>query len=105
MAFHDVRFPAALSFGAMGGPERRTDIVTLANGHEERNSPWAHSRRRYNAGMGLRAHDDLAHRRRDQIDGDGQLDDAEREALKKQRRDKMAQNPRFLKLADTDGDG
>lgn len=60
MAFHDVRFPAALSFGAMGGPERRTDIVTLANGHEERNSPWAHSRRRYNAGMGLRAHDDLA---------------------------------------------
>jgi len=60
MAFHDVRFPAALSFGAVGGPERRTDIVTLANGHEERNSPWAHSRRRYNAGMGLRAHDDLA---------------------------------------------
>ena len=60
MAFHDVRFPAALSFGAIGGPERRTDIVTLANGHEERNSPWAHSRRRYNAGLGLRAHDDLA---------------------------------------------
>jgi len=60
MSFHEVRFPAALSFGAMGGPERRTDIVTLANGHEERNSPWAHSRRRYNAGMGLRAHDDLA---------------------------------------------
>jgi len=59
MAFHEVRFPASLSFGAIGGPERRTDIVTLANGFEERNTPWAHSRRRYDAGMGLRSLDDL----------------------------------------------
>jgi len=54
MNFHEVRFPANLSFGSMGGPERRTDVVTLANGFEERNTPWAHSRRRYDAGMGLR---------------------------------------------------
>lgn len=60
MGFHEVRFPASLSFGSMGGPERRTEIVTLANGHEERNSPWAHSRRRYDAGMGLRSLDDVA---------------------------------------------
>jgi len=59
MSFHEVRFPAALSFGARGGPERRTEIVTLANGAEERNSPWAHSRRRYDAGLGLRSLDDL----------------------------------------------
>ncbi|ROU02405.1 DUF2460 domain-containing protein [Histidinibacterium lentulum] len=59
MSFHEVRFPAALSFGALGGPERRTEIVTLANGAEERNSPWAHSRRRYDAGLGLRSLDDL----------------------------------------------
>jgi uncharacterized protein (TIGR02217 family) len=59
MAFHEIRFPANLSFGALGGPERRTDIVTLANGHEERNTPWEHSRRRYDAGMGLRSLDDL----------------------------------------------
>ena len=59
MAFHEIRFPASLSFGSMGGPERRTEIVTLANGHEERNSPWAHSRRRYDAGMGLRSLDDV----------------------------------------------
>ena len=58
--FHEIRFPAALSFGATGGPERRTDIVTLANGYEERNTPWAHSRRRYDAGLGLSALDDLA---------------------------------------------
>lgn len=60
MNFHEVRFPETLSFGSVGGPERRTDVVTLANGHEERNSPWAHARRRYDAGLGLRSLDDIA---------------------------------------------
>lgn len=60
MAFHEVRFPAQVSFGAAGGPVRRVEIVTLANGFEERNSPWAHARRRYDAGLGLRSLDDLA---------------------------------------------
>ncbi|KEO56537.1 DUF2460 domain-containing protein [Thioclava pacifica] len=59
MAFHEVRFPANLSFGSVGGPERRTEIVTLTNGFEERNSPWSHSRRRYDAGVGLRSLDDV----------------------------------------------
>ncbi len=59
MNFHEVRFPANLSFGSVGGPERRTEIVTLANGHEERNSPWAHARRRYDAGVGMRSLDDI----------------------------------------------
>jgi len=54
MNFHDVRFPAALSFGSLGGPERRTEVVTLANGFEERNTPWAHD-----AGVGLRSLDDV----------------------------------------------
>ncbi|MFN4057502.1 MAG: TIGR02217 family protein [Roseinatronobacter sp.] len=57
--FHDIRFPPDLSFGALGGPERRTEIVELASGHEERNTPWSQSRRRYDAGTGLRALDDL----------------------------------------------
>lgn len=60
MAFHEIRFPANLSFGSVGGPERRTEIVTLANGFEERNTPWAQSRRRYDAGLGLRSLDDVA---------------------------------------------
>jgi uncharacterized protein (TIGR02217 family) len=59
MAFHEIRFPTDLSFGSVGGPERRTEIVTLVSGHEERNSPWSQSRRRYDAGMGLRNLDDL----------------------------------------------
>ncbi|MFN3953150.1 MAG: TIGR02217 family protein [Pararhodobacter sp.] len=59
MAFHEIQFPPTLSFGSMGGPERRTEIVTLANGHEERNTPWAQARRRYDAGLGLRSLDDV----------------------------------------------
>tara|TARA_R110002073_G_scaffold127113_1_gene272313 strand:+ start:2698 stop:3333 length:636 start_codon:yes stop_codon:yes gene_type:complete len=57
--FHEVRFPFSLALGARGGPQRRTDIVTLGSGREERNSPWAHSRRRWNAGPGVRTLDDL----------------------------------------------
>lgn len=59
MAFHEVRFPTAVSRGASGGPERRTDVVVLGSGHEERNSRWADSRRSYNAGYGVRSLDDL----------------------------------------------
>jgi uncharacterized protein (TIGR02217 family) len=59
MGFHEVRFPPAWSFGSSGGPERRTEIVTLGSGREERNTPWALSRRRYQAGVGLASLDDL----------------------------------------------
>ncbi|MFY0618153.1 phage distal tail protein, Rcc01695 family [Shimia sp.] len=59
MGFHEIRFPATLSFGSIGGPQRRTEVVTLVNGFEERNTPWAHSRRRYDAGVGMRSLDDV----------------------------------------------
>ena len=59
MAFHEIRFPAKLSFGSVGGPERRTEIVQLTNGFEERNTPWSQSRRRYDAGLSLRSLDDI----------------------------------------------
>ena len=59
MAFHEVRFPDTLSVGSTGGPMRRTEIVTLANGYEKRNTNWADSRRSYDAGIGLSSLDDL----------------------------------------------
>jgi uncharacterized protein (TIGR02217 family) len=58
MSFHDVRFPTAISRNAQGGPERRTDVVVLGSGYEERNSRWADSRRSYNAGYGVKSLDD-----------------------------------------------
>lgn len=59
MSFHEIRFPTAISRNATGGPERRTDVVTLGSGYEERNSRWADSRRAYNAGYGVKTVDDL----------------------------------------------
>ncbi|MAM40278.1 MAG: glycoside hydrolase family 24 [Erythrobacter sp.] len=59
MAFHEIRFPDNISRGARGGPERRTQIVELASGDEERNASWANSRRRYDVSYGIRRADDL----------------------------------------------
>lgn len=58
-AFHEVRFPEVISKGSAGGPSRRTDIVTLVSGFEERNAAQQHSRRRYDAALGVRDLDDL----------------------------------------------
>jgi uncharacterized protein (TIGR02217 family) len=59
MNFHDIRFTTAISFHSTGGPERRTEIVTLGSGFEERNAVWANSRRRYDVGTGVKTLDDL----------------------------------------------
>ena len=58
-SFHDVLFPPAVSFGATGGPERRNEIVALASGREKRNARLSLSRRRYDAGTGVRSLEDL----------------------------------------------
>lgn len=59
MSFHEIRFPTNISLGATGGPERRTDVVVLGSGFEERNSRWADSRRAYNAGYGVKTLDQV----------------------------------------------
>jgi uncharacterized protein (TIGR02217 family) len=58
-AFHEIRFPTNIAFGSSGGPERRTEVVTLGSGGERRNARWAQSRRRYDAGYGVRSLADL----------------------------------------------
>ncbi len=59
-AFHEVSLPLPFALGASGGPERRVDIVTLGSGREQRNTPWAHGRRRYDIGGAVRTLDELA---------------------------------------------
>jgi uncharacterized protein (TIGR02217 family) len=59
-AFHEVLFPLDVALRSAGGPERRTDIVALGSGREERNARWAHSRRRYDAGYGIKTLDALS---------------------------------------------
>jgi len=57
--FHDVLFPLPVALGSTGGPERRTEIITLGSGREERNQRWSTSRRRYDAGTGVKTRNDL----------------------------------------------
>jgi len=52
--FHETRFPDKIARGAQGGPERRTDIVAMSSGFEERNQRWAHSKRTYDVGYGVK---------------------------------------------------
>jgi uncharacterized protein (TIGR02217 family) len=59
-AFHEVLFPLDVALGSAGGPERKTEVVVLGSGREERNARWAHSRRRYNAGYGVKTFDALS---------------------------------------------
>lgn len=58
--FDEVLFPVAVALGAVGGPERRTEIIALGSGREARNARWHGSRRRYDAGSGMKTLDDLA---------------------------------------------
>ena len=58
-AFHEVRFPVDISLGSSGGPERSTEIVTLGSGHEQRNQRWSLSRRKFDAGYGVKGLDAL----------------------------------------------
>jgi len=58
-SYHEVRFPTGVAMGSSGGPQRRTEIVTLGSGFEQRNARWQNSRRHYEAGYGVKNLDDL----------------------------------------------
>ncbi len=57
--FHDALFPLDISLNSEGGPVRRTEIVALVSGHEQRNAQWAQSRRSWNAGYGVKSMADI----------------------------------------------
>ena len=54
MAFHEVRFPDDIAYGASGGPEFATTIVTMASGFEQRNINWQAARGRWDVASGLK---------------------------------------------------
>ena len=60
-AFHETLFPLDIALGAAGGPERATEIVTTLTGREERNTRLKHSRRRWDAGYGVKSLEQLSH--------------------------------------------
>jgi uncharacterized protein (TIGR02217 family) len=60
LVFHEILFPLDIALRSAGGPQRRTEVVALGSGAEERNARWAHSRRRYDAGYGVKTFDALS---------------------------------------------
>lgn len=48
--FHEIRLPLAASMGAVGGPDRQTEIFRLASGAESRNARWSGSRGKWDVG-------------------------------------------------------
>jgi uncharacterized protein (TIGR02217 family) len=60
MAHLAIEFPRDVAAGCLGTLERRDEIVTLASGFDEVNQRWAHARRRWSAGLGIRSADNLA---------------------------------------------
>lgn len=59
MAFHEVLFPISIAYGSTGGPTRKTNIITLDSGVEQRNTPWAQSRHTYNVSYGVKTYESL----------------------------------------------
>lgn len=51
--FHDIRLPVQFGFGAQASLERRTEILLLGSGRENRNAVWARARRRFDIGPAI----------------------------------------------------
>lgn len=58
-SFHDVVFPTDIAYGARGGPQFSTTVLTLASGHEKRNINWAKVRAQYNVAYGVKEPDQM----------------------------------------------
>lgn len=59
MTFHNIRFPDEISYGATGGPEFQTSIVTVKSGQESRNQNWSQSRIKWDISTAVRDREDL----------------------------------------------
>lgn len=57
MPFHEVLFPADISYGSQGGPKFKTTVFTADSGYEQRNIDWANSRAEYDVSHGIKDQD------------------------------------------------
>jgi uncharacterized protein (TIGR02217 family) len=57
--FAEVQFPPEISYGAVGGPQFHTTVLTLANGYEQRNIDWSLSRAQYDVSQGVKTQADM----------------------------------------------
>ena len=57
--FIEDTFPEDISFGALGGPEFKTEIVSSISGIEHRNIKWGHARAKYNVSYGIKTKEQI----------------------------------------------
>lgn len=60
MAFYETpRFPDAIAYGALGGPEFMTTVVASGSGREARNAAWAYPKHRWDVSQGINGQADF----------------------------------------------
>lgn len=59
MDFYEISFPADIAYGATGGPEFFTDIVTSSSGYEQRSDNWFNARCRYNLASAIKTKEQI----------------------------------------------
>ena len=57
--FHEVQFPPKIAYGASGGPQFNTSIVTTQGGFEQRNVNWQKARGRWDVSTGIKIKTDM----------------------------------------------
>ena len=58
-AFHEVQFPTRIAYGASGGAEFNTSIVTTVAGFEQRNINWHKARGKWDISTGIKNKADI----------------------------------------------
>lgn len=59
MSFDEVNLPGKIEFGALGGPQFKTEVVILGSGHEQRNAEWSLVRHAWDVAPGIQSKQDL----------------------------------------------
>ena len=57
--FNEIQFPVDIAYGAIGGPEFFTDVITSSSGFEGRNVNWSTARNRYNLAPAIKTKEQL----------------------------------------------
>src|SRR3984957_518343 len=58
-AFHEVRFPPNIAYGASGGPEFNTTVAANLAGYEQRNINWPAARGKWDISTGIKSQSDM----------------------------------------------
>lgn len=57
--FIDINFPEDIAYGAVGGPEFFTEVVSSSSGFEKRNINWREPRNKYNLAPAIKTSEQL----------------------------------------------